>query len=90
VIEEADLEKEFPGKTISIMEIKTKGGKVFTDRTEAAKGDPKNPMVENDFIEKFMALTASAMKEQTKQEMIAMIMSLEKLDDTAKLIRLAD
>jgi hypothetical protein len=45
-------------------------------------------MVENDFIEKFFALTASAMKEQTKQEMISMIMSIERLDDTAKLIRL--
>ena len=90
MIEEADLEKEFPDKTISIMEIQTQAGKVFSDRTEAAKGDPKNPMVENDFVEKFLALTASAMKEQTKQEMISMIMSLEKLDDTSKLIRLAD
>jgi len=88
VTEEADLEKEFPDKTISILEIKTKEGRIFTDQTEAAKGDPKNPMAENDFIEKFIALTASAMKEESKQQMIAMVMSLEKLDDTAKLIGL--
>ncbi len=88
VIEEAELEKEFPEKTISILEIQMKGGRMLTDRTEAAKGDPKNPMVENDFVEKFIALTSTKMSEKSKQDMIAMIMNLEKEKNIARLIDL--
>jgi 2-methylcitrate dehydratase PrpD len=88
VIEEAALTKEFPNKTISIFEITMKGNRILTDRTEYAKGDPKNPMLESDFVEKFVALTASAMKEETKQRMVSTIMNLENLGDTSALVNL--
>ncbi len=88
VIEEASLTKEFPKKTISIFEIAMKGNRVLTDRTEYAKGDPKNPMLESDFVEKFLALTAGAMKEETKQRMVSTIMNLEDLKDTSTLVNL--
>lgn len=89
VIEEAELTKAFPAKTISIFEIAMKGGKVLTGRTEYAKGDPKNPMSESDFIEKFIALTASKMKEETKQKMVSTIMDLENVGNIATLFTLA-
>ncbi len=87
-IEVPEITDEFPKKTISIFEIVMKGNRVLTDRTNYAKGDPKNPMLESDFMEKFVALTASAITEETKQKMISMIMDLENLNDTSTLIKL--
>lgn len=87
-IEVPEITEDFPEKTISVFEIVMKGNRVLTDRTDYAKGDPKNPMLENDFIEKFVALTASAIPEETKQKMIAIIMDLENLNDTSALINL--
>jgi 2-methylcitrate dehydratase PrpD len=89
VIEEGALTKEFPEKTISIFEIVLKGGRVLTDRTEAAKGDPRNPMSEEDFIEKFMALTASRMEEKAKLQMRSLIMDLENVSNVEAVVRLA-
>jgi 2-methylcitrate dehydratase PrpD len=87
-IEVPEITEAFPGKTISILEIAMTGNRVLTDRTDYAKGDPKNPMQESDFVEKFLALTGSALREETKHQMVAMIMDLENLDDTSALIRL--
>jgi 2-methylcitrate dehydratase PrpD len=88
VIEDPEIEKVFPEKSPSVIEIRTKTGKVFTARTEAAKGDPQNPMSEQDFIEKFHSLTSQRMAEKSRQEMVSMVLNLEKLDDLSNLTKL--
>jgi len=88
VLEDPELEKHFPEKTPTIVEIHTKYGKVFSYRTDVFKGDPKNPMSEKEFIEKFMSLTSIRLKEESQQEMISMIMKLDEMDDISELIQM--
>ena len=88
VVEDPEIEKVFPEKSPSVIEIRTKAGKVFTARTDAAKGDPQNPMSEQDFIEKFHSLTSQRMADKSRQAMVSMVLNLEKLDDLSKLMKL--
>lgn len=57
VIADADLSSVFPDKQSAIVTITTKKG-VYSERVDFPKGEPENPLTEDEFRERYEALMA--------------------------------
>jgi len=85
--EDADTTSLRPG----IIEIKTKDGKLYKNRIDYPYGHPKNPLSTNDIIAKFKDCSnysAKPMTNETINEVIDLLMNLEKVNDIKKVITL--
>jgi 2-methylcitrate dehydratase PrpD len=84
---EADRLHIFPlRKWVSTVTIRTKDGKSFTKHVDCPKGEPENPMTEDEIINKFRVLASYVkLKQEEIDKIIAMVMNLEELDDVSKL-----
>ena len=74
-----------------IVEIKTKGGKVYTERVDYPYGHPRNPITSDDLIAKFKDCTsysAKPLSEENLTRVIDMLLNLEKVKDVRELIDL--
>ena len=56
VQESQELTAESPQKRIAVVTVKTRGGKILTERVDYAKGDPENPMSREEITEKIRLL----------------------------------
>ena len=54
---DAELSKVFPGVQAAVVTIKTKEGE-FTDRVDFPKGEPENPLTEQEFKDRYDGLMA--------------------------------
>ncbi|MBI4334527.1 MAG: MmgE/PrpD family protein [Chloroflexi bacterium] len=74
-----------------ITEIKTKDGKVYSRRIDKPSGNPENPIPREVLIQKFMDCASYSAKPLTKnslENVIEMVMKLEKVDDVGSVVRL--
>ncbi len=70
----------------SILKIYMKDGKIFSGRTEPAKGSPENPMTFEDVADKFRGNAEFAKWPQQKAEsVVELVKSLESVPDMSKL-----
>jgi 2-methylcitrate dehydratase len=78
---EASMEFEamFPAKQPSQVTITTKSGEVFTNYLEFPKGDPREPMTQDDMDAKFSGLADAKLSFERQQEVKQMIFSCETL-----------
>jgi len=79
------------GIQASIVEIKTKGGEVYSKHAGIPYGNPKNPMIMEDLIEKFrecVSYAAEPIPKSNVERGINLILNLEKVDDISQVIRL--
>jgi 2-methylcitrate dehydratase len=83
---EADPSLDHVGRG-GITEIRTKQGNVFRQRVEYPKGDPLNPMTDEELEDKFREMAEKFMTKRQIEKTIATIHDMEKLDDTNKLMR---
>jgi 2-methylcitrate dehydratase len=74
-----EFEKMFPAKQPSKVVIKTKDGKEFSEYLEYPKGDPREPMTEEDLDNKFNALTERLLVAGRKKEIKEAIFKAELL-----------
>ena len=79
--EDESLEPEFPKKWPASVTIKTKTGEEFSARIEYPKGDPENPLVWEELINKFRMLTSPVYQKEKADEIVDCVRSVEKLDD---------
>jgi 2-methylcitrate dehydratase PrpD len=61
------LDKAFPAKWPSTIEITTNDGRIFSTRIDSPKGDYDNPLSWDELIEKFNSLATIYSKERRKQ-----------------------
>ncbi len=73
-----EFEKMFPAKQPSKVVIKTKDGKEFSEYLEYPKGDPREPMTEEDLDNKFNSLSDSLLTKAKQKNIKQMIFSCEK------------
>ncbi len=66
VVADPELEKIFPEKKPTIVEITTEDGKTVTKSVDFPKGDPRNTMTDEELGEKFDALTTEAYSAEQK------------------------
>jgi 2-methylcitrate dehydratase PrpD len=81
----ADL---FPDAFPTSVQVTTEKNAVFTERVDYPKGDPRNPMTQEEVEAKFMRLALTVIKEDRVHEIIKMIDKLEVLKDITELTKL--
>ena len=68
--------------------VELKNGTRFSHTATLAKGDPRNPMSEDEVLEKFSSNAKSAISEKQTEELLAAMKNLEKLDNVKKVVDL--
>lgn len=69
--------------------IRTRDGRVFTERVEAASGTPGNPLSDDDLVAKFMDLVLPILPRTNAEQMMELVWHLEEAEDLSRLIKLA-
>jgi len=86
VIFEADPELDKFGRAgVSI--IKTRGGKIYEKRIEYPKGDPRNPMTDEELQEKFRDMASPHLSQGRISEFIECVFALDELESLSDLTR---
>ncbi len=62
-----EFEKMFPAKQPSKVVVKTKDGREFSEYLEYPKGDPREPMTEEDLDNKFNSLSQKLFTKRKKE-----------------------
>ena len=70
-----------------ISEIRTKQGVTYIQRVEYPKGDPRNPMTDQELEDKFRNMAEKYMTERQIKKVIDTVYNMEKLDEMSKLVR---
>jgi 2-methylcitrate dehydratase len=73
-----EFEKMFPAKQPSKVVVKTKDGKEFSEYLEYPKGDPREPMTEEDLDNKFNALSEQLLNKRRQKSIKKLIFKCEK------------
>jgi len=74
--------------TAATVEIRTRQGAVHVDKRASAKGDPADPLSRGEIEEKLRTAAKGLLDDRQVVELIAMVNTLEQLDDTRKLTAL--
>jgi 2-methylcitrate dehydratase PrpD len=80
------LSMQYPAKWPAWVEITTRGGKSLKGSSDYPKGDPENPLGEEDGIEKFRELTKGLLSESNAEAIVERVMRLEDLADVNNLL----
>jgi 2-methylcitrate dehydratase PrpD len=82
VVEDAELTKLVPGKRAARAEVKMHNGRIFSDQVDLPKGEPENPLTQQELADKFIALAMFAGKTKSECEEISdIVMNLEERYD---------
>ncbi len=82
-----ELNKMYPDKTASRVEIMLKNGERLTRQVDMPKGDPRDPMEAEDITEKVM-LFAGSRDHKNLQQIVNAILNLDKAEDIRDLVSL--
>ncbi len=88
VVAEPSFEKLFPRVQPAEVTIKTTGGQVFTRRVDYAKGDPLDPMSDEELIAKFRSQAGLWIDAPRQDAIIDATMNLERIGDIGEYMRL--
>ncbi|MFH2056073.1 MAG: MmgE/PrpD family protein [bacterium] len=80
VLADDELEAQFPKLQPSRVEFRMKSGETLTQSVDYAKGDPREPMTEEDLMDKFYGLTKPYTSDEHRARIAADIKTLEKFD----------
>lgn len=75
-----ELEAKFPKLQPSRVEFRMKSGETLGKSVDFAKGDPREPMTQDDLMDKFYGLTKPHTSDEHRRQIAADIESLEKFD----------
>jgi 2-methylcitrate dehydratase len=88
VIADPDIEREFPAKQKTIVELFATNGRQFVKALDYPKGDPRNPLSDDELEQKFDALAANALSSTARRLLIETVWNLDRLDMLAPLTAL--
>jgi len=75
-----ELDREYPGKWGAIVEVKTKDGRVLSQKVEYPKGDPQNPFSQKEFSDKFLTLTDGVLPTEESDSMLIRTLALQDVE----------
>ncbi|MDD1721770.1 MAG: MmgE/PrpD family protein, partial [Euryarchaeota archaeon] len=70
-----------------ISEITMKDGKRYQTRVDHPRGHARNPMTDDEIIEKFKSMASQYMSGERMEQVVDALFTLDKLDDVGKLSR---
>ena len=82
-----DLDRVYPHTWPAVVTIETTRGTRHDARVDYPKGDPKNPMTEEELIAKFHGLTGHIIPEASRSLLIERCLTLETLDNARLLFK---
>ncbi len=88
VVADPEIEKVFPALQRVIVDIMSTDGRAFTKQLDYPKGDPRNPLTDQELEEKFAALAEGVLSSRAQQRLKDAIWNLEKIDSVSKLMGL--
>jgi len=88
VVADPEIEKVFPALQRVIVNITTTDGRTFTKQLDYPKGDPRNPLTDQEVEEKFAALAEGVLSQGAQKKLKDAIWSLEKIGSVSKLMAL--
>ncbi len=88
-----ELDEGLGGKAIepAVVEVKTKGKQVYSNRIDIAKGDPMNPLSFDDIAEKFrdcVRYSVRPLSRDNTERAIDTVRRLEEVKDASRLVQL--
>jgi 2-methylcitrate dehydratase len=88
VTADPEIEKVFPELQRVIVRIYTTDGRELVQQLDFPKGDPRNPLTDDDLEEKFEALSGPVMLPDSCRKAMDAIWTLEKQPSVSELMRL--
>lgn len=88
LVADPEIEKVFPALQRVIVRIDATDGRSFTMQLDFPKGDPRNPLSDQELEEKFAALAEGVMSKAGQQRVKEAVWNLEKLESVAELMSL--
>jgi 2-methylcitrate dehydratase len=88
VVADPEIEKVFPRLQRAVVEITTTDGRTFRKQLDYPKGDPRNPLTDEEIEAKFDALAGPIMEEMPRQRVKEAVWGLEKLEAVSDLMHL--
>jgi 2-methylcitrate dehydratase PrpD len=75
----------------AVVEIKSRAGKVYSEKIEIAYGNPQKPISVEDLTAKFrdcLLYSAKPISKENQEKLITMVLRLEEVDDVSQIIEL--
>jgi len=88
VTADPEIEKAFPALQRVIARIQTVDGREFSKQLDYPKGDPRNPLTDEEVEEKFEALAEPVMSRDARRRAMDAIWNLEKQSSVAEIMKL--
>ena len=88
VVADPEIEKVFPALQRVIVNITTTDGRSFSKQLDYPKGDPRNPLNDQEIEEKFSALAEGVLSPGAQKKLRDAIWNLEKIGAVSKLMAL--
>src|SRR3954471_6364072 len=88
VVADPEIEKVFPALQRVIVHIDTRDGRSFNKQLDFPKGDPRNPLTDQEIEEKFSALAEGVLSQPAQKKLKDAVWSLERVDSVAELMAL--
>jgi 2-methylcitrate dehydratase len=89
VIADPEIEKVFPALQRADVEVETTDGRTFSTRLDFPKGDPRNPLSDEEIEAKFEALAAPVMSDGAIERLKDAVWNLDSLGSVTELLELA-
>jgi 2-methylcitrate dehydratase len=90
VVAEPEIEKVFPALQRVIVHIDTRDGRSFNKQLDYPKGDPRNPLTDNEVEEKFSALAEGVLSKSAQKRVKNAIWNLERVGSVSELMSLME
>jgi 2-methylcitrate dehydratase len=90
VVADPEIEKVFPGLQRVIVQIQTKDGRSLQKQLDFPKGDPRNPLTDQEIEEKFSALAEGVLSKQAQKRVKDAVWSLERIGSVSDLMALME
>ena len=88
VVADPEIEKVFPALQRVVVKITTTDGRIFENQLDYPKGDPRNPLTDQEIEEKFEALADPVMSRTAQKKLKVAIWNLERVQSVRELMGL--
>ena len=90
VVADPEIEKVFPALQRVIVHITTKDGRHFEKQLDYPKGDPRNPLTDQEIEEKFAALADGVLTAAAQKRVKETVWNLERVGSVSELMALME
>jgi 2-methylcitrate dehydratase len=90
VVADPEIEKVFPALQRVIVNINTTDGRSFRKQLDYPKGDPRNPLTDQEVEEKFAALAEGVLSDSAQKKVKEAVWNLERVGSVSELMALME